>query len=47
MRFTFCLYDIENSAKAKALAEFRFGKAIGKQNVLLLHLGWGWDDFKQ
>jgi len=28
-------------AKAKALAEFRFGKAIGKQNVLVLHLGWG------
>ena len=32
---------IENDAKAKALAEFRFGKAIGKQNVLVLHLGWG------
>jgi len=32
---------IENDAKAKALAEFRFGKAIGKQNVLVFHLGWG------
>lgn len=32
---------IENDAKAKALAEFRFGKALGKQNVLVLHLGWG------
>ncbi len=32
---------IENDAQAKALAEFRFGKAIGKQNVLVLHLGWG------
>ncbi len=32
---------IENDAKAKALAEFRFGKARGKQNVLVLHLGWG------
>ena len=32
---------MENDAKAKAVAEFRFGKAIGKQNVLVLHLGWG------
>ncbi len=32
---------IENDAQAKALAEFRFGKAKGKQNVLVLHLGWG------
>jgi len=32
---------ILNDAQAKALAEFRFGKAIGKQNVLVLHLGWG------
>ena len=32
---------MENDAKVKALAEFRFGKAIGKQNVLVLHLGWG------
>ncbi len=32
---------IENDAKAKALAEFRFGKAIGKKNVLVLHIGWG------
>ncbi len=32
---------IENDAKVKALSEFRFGKAIGKQNVLVLHLGWG------
>jgi len=32
---------IENDAKTKALAEFRFGKAIGKKNVLVLHLGWG------
>jgi glucokinase-like ROK family protein len=32
---------IENDAKVKALAEFRFGKAIGKQNVLVLHLDWG------
>ncbi len=32
---------IENDAKTKALAEFRFGKAIGKNNVLVLHLGWG------
>ncbi len=32
---------IENDAKIKALAEFRFGKAIGKQNVLVLHLDWG------
>ncbi len=32
---------IENDAKTKAIAEFRFGKAIGKQHVLVLHLGWG------
>ncbi len=32
---------IENDTQSKALAEFRFGKAIGKQNVLVLHLGWG------
>ncbi len=32
---------IINDAKAKTLAEFRFGKAIGKRHVLVLHLGWG------
>ena len=32
---------IENDTQSKALAEFRFGKAIGKQDVLVLHLGWG------
>ncbi len=32
---------IINDAQAKALAEFRFGKAIGKRHVLVLHLGWG------
>jgi predicted NBD/HSP70 family sugar kinase len=32
---------IINDAKAKTLAEFRFGKAIGKHHVLVLHLGWG------
>ncbi len=32
---------IENDTQSKALAEFRFGKAIGKQHVLVLHLGWG------
>lgn len=32
---------IENDAKTKALAEFRFGKAIGRKNVLVLHIGWG------
>ncbi len=32
---------IENDAKARALAEFRFGLAKGKKNVLVLHVGWG------
>ena len=32
---------IENDAKARALAEFRFGKAKGKKNVLVLYLSWG------
>jgi len=32
---------IENDTQSKALAEFRFGKAIGQQNVLVLHIGWG------
>jgi len=32
---------IENDTQSKALAEFYFGKARGKQNVLVLHLGWG------
>jgi len=30
-----------NDAQAKALAEFRFGKAKGKQNVMVIHLGSG------
>lgn len=32
---------IENDAKARALAEFRFGQAEGKRNVLVLHVDWG------
>lgn len=32
---------IENDAKALALAEYRFGKAKGKKNVLVLYLDWG------
>ena len=32
---------IENDAQAKALAEFRFGKAIGKKHVLVIQIGWG------
>ncbi len=32
---------IENDAKARALAEYRFGMAKGKKNVLSLHIGWG------
>jgi len=32
---------IESDAKARALAEFRFGLAKGKKNVLVLHIGWG------
>ncbi len=32
---------IDNDAKVRALAEFRFGKAKGKQNVLVLYLSWG------
>jgi N-acetylglucosamine repressor len=32
---------IENDAKARALAEYRFGLAKGRKNVLSLHIGWG------
>jgi N-acetylglucosamine repressor len=32
---------IENDAQAKALAEFRFGKAVGKKHVLVIQMGWG------
>lgn len=32
---------IENDAKARALAEYRFGLAKGRKNVLSLHVGWG------
>ena len=32
---------IENDAKARTFAELRFGLAKGKQNVAVLHLGWG------
>ncbi len=32
---------IENDAQAKALAEFRFGKAVGKKHVLVIQIGWG------
>jgi N-acetylglucosamine repressor len=32
---------IENDAQAKALAEFRFGKAVGKKHVLVIQVGWG------
>lgn len=32
---------IENDAKAAALAEFRFGMAKDKKNVLMLYLDWG------
>jgi len=32
---------IINDAQAKAAAEFRFGQAIGKKNVLVLHIGTG------
>jgi predicted NBD/HSP70 family sugar kinase len=30
-----------NDAQAKALAEYRFGKAKGRQNVMVIHLGSG------
>lgn len=36
-----CPVFLENDAKARAYAEFRFGLAKGKQNVLVLYLGWG------
>jgi N-acetylglucosamine repressor len=32
---------IENDAKARALAEYRFGLAYGKKDVLVLFLDWG------
>lgn len=32
---------IENDAKARALAEHKYGEANGKKNVLVLHLDWG------
>ncbi|MDW7695134.1 ROK family transcriptional regulator [Flammeovirgaceae bacterium SG7u.111] len=32
---------LENDARARALAELKFGKAIGKKNVLVLLLEWG------
>ena len=32
---------IENDAKARALAEYRYGEAVGKKNVLVLHIDWG------
>ncbi len=32
---------IENDAKAAALAEYRFGLAKGKNNILVLYLEWG------
>jgi len=32
---------IGNDAHIKALAEFRFGMAKGKKNVVVVHLGWG------
>lgn len=32
---------IGNDAHVKALAEFRFGMAKGKKNVIVVHLGWG------
>lgn len=32
---------ISNDAHAKASAEFRFGMAKGKKNVVVVHLGWG------
>jgi glucokinase-like ROK family protein len=32
---------IGNDAYTKALAEFRFGLAKGKKNVIVVHLGWG------
>ena len=32
---------IENDAQAKALAEFRFGKAVGRKHVLVIQIGWG------
>jgi len=32
---------ISNDAHAKASAEFRFGMAKGKKNVVVIHLGWG------
>jgi len=32
---------IENDAKTRALAEFRFGRAKGKQNVLVILVDWG------
>jgi N-acetylglucosamine repressor len=32
---------LENDARARALAELRFGAAQGKQNVLVLHIDWG------
>jgi predicted NBD/HSP70 family sugar kinase len=32
---------IENDAKARALAEYRYGLAKGANNALILHVGWG------
>jgi len=32
---------IENDAKARALAEYRYGLARGTKNTMVLHVGWG------
>ena len=32
---------IENDAKARALAEYRYGLAKGSTNALVMHVGWG------
>lgn len=32
---------IENDAKARALAEYRYGLAKGVNNALIMHVGWG------
>lgn len=39
-RFNIPVY-IENDAKARTLAEYRYGLAKGTSNALILHVGWG------
>ena len=41
-RFQLPVY-IENDAKARTIAEYRYGLAKGVKNALIMHVGWGVD----